>query len=552
MSENVNTISRITVGGTTYELKSNVVPKIVTWEEFKKLKDSNELSPGLKYRIVDYHASVNSNGSAYGLSTIIDSLNFDIIVEALSINVLSEDALVCRSDEDNLIQKFNAWEIKYCLDNDTSRFAWADTENGKGVIYYMKDEYGNSAYYDFKGILFNNSFTFGDNNIDYSSSDSNNEDVCKNNTIGYCFNEEGYPDRINISKGSRNNTIGDNCSNILIGNDSRNNKIGNNCHQLNFTTINNSKIGDNCNSIISDHEINNINILDNNKQLILKTQNEGGTINNVKFLEYKGYQLGTTTVVLNPEETITTVEISNDYDNNYKTSTSPILGIEIPIATTENSGLMSSEDKNLLQKLIDKNFPLIVTLKSNTPTTTSNALNILEGSKSIELSWSLKYEGNTNNEDLSNYMGELKIGDNTEIISDLSISKKVISLDKTTTISLTVNNKVGKTTIYFALPFYSANIPLNKSLEISDLSKISPIPTTLSNLSNQNIVGLIEDYKYIIAVPDNINITGAKDVNTGFGFPLVEDGNIEIEGYQYKLYTSSELAAETNWTIKIS
>ena len=30
-----------------------------------------------------------------------------------------------------------AWELKYSLDNDETRFAWADMEDGKGVIYWM-------------------------------------------------------------------------------------------------------------------------------------------------------------------------------------------------------------------------------------------------------------------------------------------------------------------------------------------------------------------------------------------------------------------------------
>ena len=47
----------------------------------------------------------------------------------------------------------NAWELKYCLDNDKTLFDWADT-NGKGVIYYMKDEFGNEAPYDFKNAMF--------------------------------------------------------------------------------------------------------------------------------------------------------------------------------------------------------------------------------------------------------------------------------------------------------------------------------------------------------------------------------------------------------------
>ena len=48
----------------------------------------------------------------------------------------------------------NAWEIKYSLDNDVLKYSWADETNGKGVIYYMKDEYNNEAPYDFKNILF--------------------------------------------------------------------------------------------------------------------------------------------------------------------------------------------------------------------------------------------------------------------------------------------------------------------------------------------------------------------------------------------------------------
>ena len=56
--------------------------------------------------------------------------------------------------------KLNSWELKYCFSNDTDRFDWADSEKGKGVIYYMKDEWGNECPYDFKNIKFNNTFTF--------------------------------------------------------------------------------------------------------------------------------------------------------------------------------------------------------------------------------------------------------------------------------------------------------------------------------------------------------------------------------------------------------
>lgn len=50
--------------------------------------------------------------------------------------------------------KLEAWQIWYSLDNDVGRFAWADAENGKGVIYRMIDEWNNDLPYDFKNIMF--------------------------------------------------------------------------------------------------------------------------------------------------------------------------------------------------------------------------------------------------------------------------------------------------------------------------------------------------------------------------------------------------------------
>jgi hypothetical protein len=59
-----------------------------------------------------------------------------------------------------VIANIPAWELKYCFDNDINRFAWADPSEGKGVIYYMKDEHGNECPYDFKNIQFLRSATW--------------------------------------------------------------------------------------------------------------------------------------------------------------------------------------------------------------------------------------------------------------------------------------------------------------------------------------------------------------------------------------------------------
>jgi len=77
------------------------------------------------------------------------------MVKAISTTGLSEIASAIRHAGDTYFAnaKVNAWELKYCLDNDTARFQWADS-SGKGVIYEMKDEFGNVAPYDFKNIQF--------------------------------------------------------------------------------------------------------------------------------------------------------------------------------------------------------------------------------------------------------------------------------------------------------------------------------------------------------------------------------------------------------------
>ena len=122
----------------------------VTYSALKDMRDNGKLVSGQFYRITDYitttaQAETQSAGHA-----------FDVVVVALDSHTLSETANAVQHNGDSYFNgcKLSAWELKYCLDNDTTRFAWADTENGKGVIYYMKDEYNNECPYDFKNIQF--------------------------------------------------------------------------------------------------------------------------------------------------------------------------------------------------------------------------------------------------------------------------------------------------------------------------------------------------------------------------------------------------------------
>lgn len=122
----------------------------ITYAELKELRDNAELTPGIQYQITDYvTTSTESETECAGHL-------FDIIVTADSTDKLSELARACQHEGESYFANSNlaAWQLKYCLDNDTDRFGWADEENGKGVIYRLTDERNNSCPFDFKNIKF--------------------------------------------------------------------------------------------------------------------------------------------------------------------------------------------------------------------------------------------------------------------------------------------------------------------------------------------------------------------------------------------------------------
>ena len=170
----------------------------------------------------------------------------------------------------------NAWELKYCLDNDKALFEWADT-NGKGVIYYMKDEFGNEAPYDFKNVKFerkyitatidsvintfvgkyyglssNYGITTNQNGKFYYTfstldglSDSSLFGETTFNTIGSCIEEGVKILNDIICIGGSNNKFGNNCKNITLSNGGSSNIFDDYCQELLFWGGGNNKFSDN-------------------------------------------------------------------------------------------------------------------------------------------------------------------------------------------------------------------------------------------------------------------------------------------------------------------
>ena len=137
-----------------------------TYSELVELKNNGALIPGQQYRITDYvTTTIQENTQSAGHQ-------FDIIVVADDVNVLNENARACLHEGDTYFvdSDLNAWQIWYCLDNDTERFAWAvpSSDGGKGVIYRMIDEFNNDCPYDFKNIQFKRNLTFENGYAKYS------------------------------------------------------------------------------------------------------------------------------------------------------------------------------------------------------------------------------------------------------------------------------------------------------------------------------------------------------------------------------------------------
>lgn len=132
-----------------------------TYADLVSAKEAGTLKEGAFYRITDYETIINGT---YDFTLLVGAPTylhyakatghqFDLIVQALDNETLSEHAKAIKHDGDTwfINEDLAAWDIRYTIDN--SAYIWGD-RNGKGIIYFMRDEYGNEAPYDFKNIQF--------------------------------------------------------------------------------------------------------------------------------------------------------------------------------------------------------------------------------------------------------------------------------------------------------------------------------------------------------------------------------------------------------------
>lgn len=260
---------------------------VTTHAELVTMRDGGKLTAGALYRINDYECTTTQ------ADTHSAGHPFDIVVMALSSDTLSERAWAMPHAGDEYFgeSKLEAWQLWYCLDNDTDRFAWADAENGKGVVWRMIDEHNNDCPYDFKNIKFKRALTDGEYDPDegedvwcytFTWIDEDGEAVdasvfCQNivgdegfvygvhdNSMLPCIEYDFYPeehsdklafalnDNVFISSyqfedgvfygiygnhfgtSCYSNTFGNGCNSNSFGNDNYQNSFGNNCGDNSF------------------------------------------------------------------------------------------------------------------------------------------------------------------------------------------------------------------------------------------------------------------------------------------------------------------------------
>lgn len=216
-----------------------VEPKIVTYSILIGYIKNKTLVTGARYIISDFksiYESNTKNSSNQNITwgdTINESPTMRLIVTAVSTSRLDQRVLIDDIDTKD-------WIIYY----DVAQETLSDGTTTKGKIIYLKDNKGNSAYYDFKNIKFHRSdgdyYTFSDI-IDGKIIDSTTLYNTKYNTLeDGCTNNVFLGDTYNnlFKSGCTGNTFTKGCHDVLLGWGSVNNTFNENICYLSGSLYN--------------------------------------------------------------------------------------------------------------------------------------------------------------------------------------------------------------------------------------------------------------------------------------------------------------------------
>lgn len=188
--------------GTPLDSISHVMIK---YSELLNLKISNSLAAGTIYEVIDYKTVKKSIILDNITEQYDDNEDHHIITKALNTSSLD---CKCRS------VVYVGGEVKYETDVliDFDDYEFSDNEFVINGIYWMRDEFGNEAPYDFKHIIVNGFYTFGE---DTDLSLNGYENGVYNNKI--MRNPDSKINGISISEqNTYGNTFYPSCSNCRI------------------------------------------------------------------------------------------------------------------------------------------------------------------------------------------------------------------------------------------------------------------------------------------------------------------------------------------------
>lgn len=161
------------------DIENTPVQKI-TYAQLYNLYENKQLIPGQFYEITDY--VTKCIGSVNGTQISSAEHPFNIIVQATSNSTLNHNAKATPRENDTYFTypALEAMEIKYDIDGQNFPYC-----NGNGWIYYMKDQFGNEANYDFKNLLF-----IKNNVTSYTFNEFVNDQIQDFSLSGHCSNNK--------------------------------------------------------------------------------------------------------------------------------------------------------------------------------------------------------------------------------------------------------------------------------------------------------------------------------------------------------------------------
>ena len=184
-----------------------------TYEELEKLVTSNKLLLGQKYLLTDFQTIYSIEYEVVGTDdSRFPSHTYAILLTAVGVNAFDPKVILLSEDG----TPSHLWEVRY----DFTKTKLIANAYNKGQITYLKDEFNNSAYFDFKNIRIKHNDTY------YYTFDMDGEDA----------SSSGLVTDVTLGQGCDNNIfIGETCNVYLEANCVNNLFLGGqqlDCHLL--------------------------------------------------------------------------------------------------------------------------------------------------------------------------------------------------------------------------------------------------------------------------------------------------------------------------------